>query len=141
VKEVTSSSNSRATLIAQGTRIEGRVSGSSEVLVEGIVEGSIVLDNQLVIGSGGQVLGDVSARSVRVGGQLKGNIQANDRVELLPTGSIEGDVTAPRVAIAEGGFCKGKIEMNPKGSERPGAPKPPDAPTSSPTPPPSPALS
>ena len=109
-----SPNSNRATLIADGTRIEGRVSGSSEVLVEGVVEGSIVLDNQLVIGEGGQVLGDVSAQSVRVGGRLTGNIQANDRVELLPTGSIEGDVTAPRVAIAEGGFCKGKIEMNPR---------------------------
>ena len=104
----------RATLVAEGTRIDGRISGTSEVLVEGVVEGEIALQSHLVIGTSGQVLGEVRARSVRVGGRLTGNIRADDCVELLPTGSINGDVTAPRVAIAEGGFCKGKIEMSPQ---------------------------
>lgn len=107
----------RTTLVASGTKISGRLSGTSEVLVEGMVEGEIRLDSQLVVGTGGEVLGDVSARSVRIAGRITGNVQAEDRVELLPTGSLEGDVTAPRVAIAEGGFCKGRIEMNPLGSQ------------------------
>ncbi|REK10406.1 MAG: polymer-forming cytoskeletal protein [Acidobacteria bacterium] len=101
------------TLVAAGSKIEGRISGSSQVLVEGIVEGEVNLEDELIIGDKGRVVGDVSARSVRISGTLKGNVSASEKVELMPSGSIEGDVVAPRVAIAEGGFCKGKIEMNP----------------------------
>ena len=48
---------------------------------------------------------------MRVAGSVIGNIEASERVELLASGRIEGDVVAPRVAIAEGGFCQGRIEM------------------------------
>ena len=102
-----------ATLVSKGTTINGKIEGASEVIVEGAVEGEIILDSTLVIAAEGKVTGDVRAASVRIGGRLQGNVQAVDRVELLTSGSIEGDVTAPRVAIAEGAFCKGRIEMNP----------------------------
>lgn len=108
-----SASPPQKTLVAAGSKIEGKISGSSQVLVEGIVEGEVVLENELVIGDKGRVVGDVEARSVRISGTLKGNVSASEKVELMPSGAIEGDVVAPRVAIAEGGFCKGKIEMNP----------------------------
>ena len=115
----------KVTHIAQGSKVQGRISGASEVLIEGRVEGEIKLDSRLVIGPQGEVHGEVTARTVRIAGKLNGNVEALERVELLATGSIEGDVTAPRVVIAEGGFCKGKIEMNPKQSVRSGA-EPPD---------------
>ncbi|MEM6701067.1 MAG: polymer-forming cytoskeletal protein [Acidobacteriota bacterium] len=102
------------TLVAAGSVVEGKIKGNSEVLVEGVLEGEVDLGNTLVIGEGGKIIGDVVARSVRISGELVGNVQALDKVELLPTGSIQGDVLSPRVAIAEGGFCKGKIEMGPQ---------------------------
>ncbi len=108
-----SSSQTKTTLVAGGSTVEGKIKGASEVLVEGVVDGEIDLENQLIIGEQGRVHGDVHARSVRISGRLIGNVTALDKVELMPSGSIEGDVVAPRVVIAEGGFCKGKIEMNP----------------------------
>ncbi len=103
----------QVTLVASGSVIEGKIKGETEVLVEGVLQGEVDLASTLVVGEGGTVIGDVVARSVRISGKLQGNVQALDKVELLPTGSIEGDVVSPRVAIAEGGFCKGKIEMSP----------------------------
>ena len=105
------------TLVASGSIVEGKIRGNSEVLIEGTLEGEVDLGSTLVIGESGKVIGDVVARSVRISGQLVGNVQALDKVELLPTGSIHGDVVSPRVAIAEGGFCKGKIEMGAKPRE------------------------
>ena len=109
----TTSASTRTTLVAGGSTVEGKIKGASEVLVEGVVDGEIDLESQLIIGEQGRVHGDVHARSVRISGRLIGNVTALDKVELMPSGSIEGDVVAPRVVIAEGGFCKGKIEMNP----------------------------
>lgn len=99
------------THVATGTRIEGKVSGSTEVLVDGEIDGELRLGGGIVIGEGGTVRGEIEARAVRIGGKVHGNIRAGDRVEVLNTGTIEGDVAAPRVVIADGAFFKGKVEM------------------------------
>jgi cytoskeletal protein CcmA (bactofilin family) len=99
------------TVIAAGSRFHGTVSGAVEVHVEGELEGRVDLDGTLVVGPRGHVQGGIKARVVRIAGSVNGNIEAIERVELASSGRIEGDVLAPRVAIAEGGFCQGRIEM------------------------------
>ena len=99
------------TLIAAGSRFQGTIGGSAEVLLEGLVEGKVELEGRFVVGPRGRMQGDVKARVVQVAGSVQGNIEATERVELASTGRIEGDVVAPRVAIAEGGYCQGRIEM------------------------------
>jgi cytoskeletal protein CcmA (bactofilin family) len=79
--------------------------------VEGVLDGRAELEANLVVGPGGRVEGDVKARIVRIAGNVAGNVEAEERVEVTPSGHIEGDIVAPRVAIAEGGFCQGRIEM------------------------------
>jgi cytoskeletal protein CcmA (bactofilin family) len=98
-------------LVAPGTKVVGKVSGAAEVVVEGELEGEIRVDGGAVIGTGGTVRGEISARTVRVGGKVFGNIRGAERVEVLASGALEGDVSAPRVVIAEGAFFKGKVEM------------------------------
>jgi cytoskeletal protein CcmA (bactofilin family) len=99
------------TLIAPGSRFQGTIAGTSEVLVEGELEGLVDLEGTFVVGASGKVHGNVKARVVRIAGSVAGNIEAIERVELASSGRIEGDVLAPRVSIAEGGFCQGRIEM------------------------------
>ena len=101
----------RLTLIAAGTRLQGEVSGATEVLVEGEVVGELRVDAAVTVGADGVVEGPISAPVVRVGGRVVGPIQATDRVEVLATGSVEGNISAPRVLIAEGAFFKGRVEM------------------------------
>jgi len=48
---------------------------------------------------------------VRIGGRVTGNVHGREKVEILPSGRLEGDVAAPRVVLAEGAFFKGKVEM------------------------------
>lgn len=101
----------RLTHIASGTRIRGEVTGPTELLIEGEIEGEIRLEATVTIGAEGAVQGPVSAPMVRVGGRVMGNVTASDRVEVAPSGSVEGDISAPRVVIAEGAFFKGRVEM------------------------------
>jgi cytoskeletal protein CcmA (bactofilin family) len=99
------------TVIAPGSRVQGTIAGGAEVLVEGLFEGRADVEGTFVVGPRGKVQGDLKARVVRIAGSVNGNVEATERVELTSSGRIEGDVLAPRVAIAEGGFCQGRIEM------------------------------
>ena len=101
----------RVTHIAPGSRIQGQITGPTELLVEGEVEGEIRVEAAVMIGSEGVVQGPIRAQAVRVSGRVVGSVQATERVEIGPTGSLEGDIAAPRVVIAEGAFFKGRVEM------------------------------
>lgn len=104
-----------ATYVAPGSRIVGEIKGDAEVLVDGEFSGRIELDNLMTIGKEGKVEGEIKARSVRVEGKVVGNVRGVDRVEVLATGSLEGDISAARVVIAEGAYFKGKVEMTGEG--------------------------
>jgi cytoskeletal protein CcmA (bactofilin family) len=117
----------RLTHIASGTRIRGEVTGPTELLIEGQIEGEVRLDATVTVGADGAVLGPISAPVVRIGGRVAGNLTATDRVEVSPSGSVEGDISAPRIVIAEGAFFKGRVEM--KGDEAREERRPPPSPT------------
>lgn len=101
----------RLTHIAPGTVVQGAISGPTELLIEGEVQGEIRVDALVMIGGDGAVEGPISAPVVRVGGRVVGDVRASDRVEVAASGSLEGDISAPRVVIAEGAFFKGRVEM------------------------------
>lgn len=101
----------RITHIAPGSRVRGEISGPTELLVEGEVEGEIRIDAVVMIGTDGQVQGPITAQVVRIGGRVFGDVTAADRVEVAPSGTLEGNIAAPRIVIAEGAFFKGQVEM------------------------------
>ena len=108
------------THIANGSKVVGEISGKADIHVDGHVEGSIRLENGVVIGADGRVDGPIEAGSIHVGGKVTGSVYGRDRVEVQSGGSLEGDVTSPRVVIDPGAaFFRGKIEMSDK------APRPP----------------
>jgi cytoskeletal protein CcmA (bactofilin family) len=109
----------RITHIAPGTRIKGEVNGSTELLVEGEVEGEIRVDAPVIVGGEGVVQGPITAHVVRVGGRVFGNVFATERVEVAPSGTLEGDIQSPRITIAEGAFFKGRVEMKGDKPEKP----------------------
>ncbi|MGD2115577.1 MAG: polymer-forming cytoskeletal protein [Acidobacteriota bacterium] len=99
------------TRISAGTKITGEISGDTELVVEGEVEGTLRVDARIVVGSSGAVRGEIEARSVLIAGEVFGDVRGGDRVEVGASGRLEGDISAPRVTIAEGAFFKGKVEM------------------------------
>lgn len=101
----------RMTHVAPGTRLRGEVTGATELLIDGEVEGEVRLEAAVTVGAEGSVAGPITAPVVRIAGRVVGDVAAADRVEVAPTGSLEGNVTAPRIVISEGAFFKGRVEM------------------------------
>ena len=92
--------------------IKGELSGSEDLYVDGTVDGIIQLQgNNLMIGPNGQVHADVNAKGVVVQGKLEGNIRASDRVEMRKSAVILGDIVTQRIAIEDGAYFKGKVEI------------------------------
>src|SRR6266542_1958690 len=115
--------------IGKSVVIKGELNGSEDLTIEGHVEGTIQLrDNVLTIGANGRIKAQVFAKSVIVLGEVTGNVTASDKVDIRDNGSVDGDIIAPRVAIAEGAHFRGSVDMQRKGGPgqpaKPAEPKP-----------------
>jgi len=98
--------------IGKSVVIKGELNGSEDLTIEGQVEGKIELrQNVLTIGPNGRIKAQVFAKSVVVLGEVTGNVTASEKVDIRDNGSVDGDIAAPRVAIAEGAHFRGSIDM------------------------------
>ena len=101
--------------IGKSIQIRGELKGNEDLMIEGKVDGKIYLkDHSLTIGANGQITAEIHAKAVTVVGEVVGNITADDKVEVASTGSMQGDICAPRVVLADGARFKGSIDMEPK---------------------------
>jgi len=104
--------------IGKSVVIKGELNGSEDLTIEGHVEGTIQLkDNVLTIGPNGKIKAQIFAKSVIVLGEVTGNVTASDKVDIRDNGSVDGDLIAPRVAIAEGAHFRGAVDMQRKGGQ------------------------
>src|SRR5215831_17507637 len=112
--------------IGKSVIIKGELSGSEDLYVDGQVDGTIELKgNNLTVGPHGQVHANVNAKGVIVQGKLEGNINASERTELRKSAIALGDIVTQRVAIEEGAYFKGKVDIqkdSPKGNGQPASP-------------------
>jgi cytoskeletal protein CcmA (bactofilin family) len=129
--------------IGKSVVIKGELTASEDLVIEGQVEGKVELrDHLLTIGPNGKVKAQVFARTVVVEGEVRGNIMATERVDIRDAGSVEGDLSAPRVAIADGAHFRGSIDMQrggadvkaPSASIKPAVPAPAPSPAIAPAP-------
>lgn len=98
--------------IGKSVSIKGELSGSEDVYVDGQLDGKVDLaGNSLTVGPNGRVHANIVAKTVTIGGTLDGNIQASERTELRKTAVVNGDVQTRRIAIEEGAYFKGKLEI------------------------------
>ena len=98
--------------IGKSVQIKGELTGSEDLTIDGKVEGKIHMkDHNLTVGPNGSINAEIHAKAVVVLGKLVGNIKAGEKVEVAASGSMEGDIVAPRVALADGARFKGSIDM------------------------------
>jgi cytoskeletal protein CcmA (bactofilin family) len=110
--------------IGKSVVIKGELTGSEDLTIEGHVEGKIELrQNVLTIGPNGKIKAQVFAKSVIILGEVTGNVTATEKVDLRDNGSVDGDIAAPRVAIAEGAHFRGSIDMQRAGTKPGESPK------------------
>ena len=96
--------------------IDGTLSGSEPVLIEGTIRGKVNLTNDLRVGTKARVEAIVHARNVVVEGKVTGDISADERVELVASATVDGNIKAPKIVVAEGAKFRGAVDM---GSARP----------------------
>ena len=92
--------------------IKGELSGSEDLTLYGQMEGSIRLpDHMLTIGPHADIKAEIFAKTVVIMGTVTGNVTAGEKVEIRATGSVTGDIVSPRLAIADGGCLRGRVEI------------------------------
>jgi cytoskeletal protein CcmA (bactofilin family) len=124
----TTDANKVETIIGLETHFHGTVSTKGMLRVDGKIDGGISEASEVIIGTDGQIKGDISAVNIVVGGKITGNINATNQIELLPTAQIYGDIRTPQLQISEGAVFEGNcvmtterervIEVEVKGSQR-----------------------
>jgi cytoskeletal protein CcmA (bactofilin family) len=107
------------TQIGKSLKLEAEICGAEDLYIDGEVIGSIELGGKnLTIGPNGKVEADVVAQSVTIQGQLDGNVEAADIIELRKTGTFRGNVVSARILIEEGAVFRGSVDIVKPGQER-----------------------
>lgn len=108
-------SNASETIISAETEIVGTVKVSGTVQYNGKLEGDLHCDGDAVIGESAQIKGNVHGGNLSISGSINGNVTAKDRIELLATARIQGDIKSKRLTVEDGVTFVGRSEVNPSG--------------------------
>lgn len=99
----------KATLINEGCKISGEVSGDGDFIINGEVAGDCDINGTVTLARNGFWQGSLQASNVIVAGQIEGDITASGKVEITDTARISGTVTAEAIAVAEGAVVEGAM--------------------------------
>lgn len=99
------------TIIGEGTVIDGSCNFSEATRIDGVINGEVKSKNKLIIGESGKIVGNVYAEELILGGSIEGNILGGDRVEILGTGTLTGDMQTRKLIIDENARFDGKCSM------------------------------
>ncbi|MDX1432995.1 MAG: polymer-forming cytoskeletal protein [Gammaproteobacteria bacterium] len=105
--------NREPATIGPTIRINGDLSGDEDVIVQGSVEGTVTLrENVLQVGKDGKINATVNARVITVEGRVEGDLHGGEQVVVQRSGVVRGNITAPRVTLEDGCKFKGSIDMD-----------------------------
>jgi cytoskeletal protein CcmA (bactofilin family) len=104
------SENHLETVVGAESSFQGTLRSKGSVRIDGKIEGGVSAEG-VILGERGEVQGDISARTVVVGGKVTGNIHATESLELLTKAQVFGDLHAPQLLIAEGAIFEGSCLM------------------------------
>jgi cytoskeletal protein CcmA (bactofilin family) len=101
-------------MIGRGIAISGDVTADSNLKIEGVIEGrSVQSKHDVDISETGRVTASISAKVIRIAGEVTGDILGTEKVTIAKSGRVQGNVVAPRVQLEDGALFRGSIDMNP----------------------------
>ena len=101
-------------MIGPSIVIKGTVSGDEDLVIQGSVEGTVELgSHEVSVGQSGKVQADITAKVVRIDGEVAGDITGHEKVVISKSGNVRGNIVAPRVTLEDGAIFKGSIDMDP----------------------------
>jgi cytoskeletal protein CcmA (bactofilin family) len=105
----------QAASIGPSISIRGELSGGEDLVIHGHVEGKIDLrQNNITVGKSGRVKADMYGKVISIEGEVEGNLYGGEQILLRQSGSVRGNIIAPRVSLEDGSKFKGSIDMEPK---------------------------
>ena len=99
-------------IIGEGSEFKGEFNINGLLRIDGKFKGTIATDGKVLIGQTGEAITDIKARVVVIGGTVKGNIYATERVIMLSTGTINGNVITPSLIMEDGVIFEGNCFIN-----------------------------
>lgn len=106
------------TVIGAESEIEGKFTSSGNVRMDGVFSGTLEITGNILVGESAEIKADINARNISIAGTVRGNVTGN-KVQLLRTGRIWGDISASALTTEEGAFIDGKITMMGHSATRP----------------------
>lgn len=101
-------------MIGKTIFIKGEVTGDENLVIEGKVEGKINLhSHDVTIGESGRIKADVVAKSIKIDGEVQGDMIGQEKITISKSGNVRGNLIAPRVTLEDGAKFKGSIDMDP----------------------------
>jgi cytoskeletal protein CcmA (bactofilin family) len=101
-------------IIGEGSEFKGEFKINGLLRIDGHFQGTIETDGKVLIGQAGEAVTDIKARLVVIGGKVRGNIFATERVIFLSTGIITGNVITPSLIMEDGVKFEGNCTINKK---------------------------
>ena len=92
--------------------VHGDVRCSGTIRIDGVVEGTVEAEDTIIIGNDAKVTASLHANQIVIGGEVHGDVTADDRLEIQSTGALYGDLRAPKLSISEGVIFEGKASMD-----------------------------
>ncbi len=111
---VPAAATGKSAVLGATIRVKGEISGDENLLIEGHVEGSVSLSaHELSIGKTGKVHANITARTIRIDGEVHGDIAGKEKVIVSSTSNIKGTIVTPKMTLEEGARFKGTIDIDP----------------------------
>jgi cytoskeletal protein CcmA (bactofilin family) len=105
-----------ATVISKGVKIEGKLSCSGNIRLDGEVQGDISSEGVVIIGENGKVNGQINADSITIGGRVAGTVRAKDKVVLEAKANLKGDIITKILMVEAGAIFNGNTKMGDSGN-------------------------
>lgn len=107
------SPNGEMTIIGEGVIIDGKISGSGNLVINGLIKGDIDLEeNILTVGPQGRIEGEIIVKDAVINGQMNGKVKAMESVNIAQHADFCGDIKARSISIDDGALFNGKIVMD-----------------------------
>ncbi|MGB9612813.1 MAG: bactofilin family protein [Candidatus Margulisiibacteriota bacterium] len=101
-------------VIGESAKFKGELVTQGSVNISGEFDGKIKAEGEVIISSGGRVVGEIQAGSIVVSGRVDGNITARSNLEVAKSGRVHGDITGGKIIIDEGAVYQGRVKVLPE---------------------------
>lgn len=106
------------TILGKDAVLEGNFHAKGTTRIDGTIQGDVVVEDMLVLGASGKIIGNVQASVIMVGGNVQGDLSAREKIEISATGRVTGNIRTKKLIIDENAVFQGNCNMDDAGSKK-----------------------